>query len=143
MRTWTLVALSLLALACSESDKDDEDDGSDAAECGQICEEMCVYSEQLTSGGSGDILTEDDCLALCEDAPSAGDLGTEEDCDDCHEWLQWTLWDPYDILMDCFCVTPDATQPEYSEFCEDVIDDNYGGDASTLAAECETTCATP
>ena len=146
LRWVPLVASTLLVLAvsCTESSGDDDTEGTDtaaetdtdtdtdtsAAQTNPECAELCEEHYRIVEVGTGQV-SSSEWAAQCQSV-------TASTCVEC--WVEInTMSAEYQAISDYGCLATGAALDDIeptSGFCEQLIEDEYGGDRLELQASC-------
>ena len=131
-----LYVLLALATACG-SGKGGSGTGDEVlplgdADCRVECEVFAEVVVSISEGGDPDA-----AVTLAEVKQQCQEFPIRTTCEEC--WRQIELWlnDVHHIASDCACYFEDL-QESHSDWCDELIDEDYGGSQAALAEECQT-----
>jgi len=131
-----LYVLATLIMACS-SGKGSSETGDEVlplgdADCRVECEVFAEVVVSLSEGGHSDAT-----VTLAEVKQQCQELPIRTTCEECRHQIEVWLNDVHHISSDCTCYFEDL-QEAGPGWCDEIIEEYYGGSQAALAEECQT-----
>ena len=132
-----LYVLLALATACS-SGKGGSETGAEmlpigTADCRVECE---VHAEAIVSISEGG--PSETPITLAEVKQQCQEFPTGTTCEECNRQIEIWLVNVHKVSSDCSCYFEDFEDNVNDNWCDEVIDERYGGSRVALAEECQT-----